>query len=160
MEYMYKIFYKKPHFFEEEYNKRLTAPNAELINLTIKPYKTKDKYQLYYIPTSKILNLVIDIEKNNSKLLEYTSNLPEVATDSLHKDMIVNELFSTNQIEGVKSSKQEIVNSMKEIMESGLSNINRRMVIFKEKTCTLILRTGLYCINSLIMINIMTAVSY
>ncbi|MCE3400187.1 Fic family protein, partial [Staphylococcus aureus] len=32
----------------------------------------------------------------------------------LHQDIIVNELYSTNQIEGIKSNKQEIVRSMRE----------------------------------------------
>lgn len=118
MEYMYKCFYKYPQKYKNEYDKRINAPNVELLDFTIKPYNTTEKFNLYYIPTSKILNLVNDIEKNNSKLIEHTINLPEAATESLHKDIIVNELFSTNQIEGVKSSKQEIVNSMKEIKEN------------------------------------------
>ncbi|MDQ7156734.1 Fic family protein, partial [Staphylococcus warneri] len=118
MEYMYKYFYKYPQKYKNEYDKRINAPNVELLDFTIKPYNTTEKFNLYYIPTSKILNLVNDIEKNNSKLIEHTINLPEAATESLHKDIIVNELFSTNQIEGVKSSKQEIVNSMKEIKEN------------------------------------------
>ncbi|NWK84250.1 Fic family protein [Staphylococcus sp. GSSP0090] len=118
MDYMYKIFYKNPHGYEKEYKKRINAPNVELLDLTIKPYRTNAEFVLYYIPTSKMLNLVQEIEKNNSKLIEYTMNLPEAATESLHKDIIVNELFSTNQIEGVKSSKQEIVHSMKEIKEN------------------------------------------
>ncbi|PTH32395.1 Fic family protein [Staphylococcus arlettae] len=118
MDFMYKFFYKNPQEYEKEYEKRMNAPNVELLELKIRPYKSNAEFELYYIPTSKILNLVNDIEKNNSKLIEHTINLPEAATESLHKDIIVNELFSTNQIEGVKSSKQEIVHSMKEIKEN------------------------------------------
>ncbi|PTH63209.1 Fic family protein, partial [Staphylococcus arlettae] len=102
MDFMYKFFYKNPQEYEKEYEKRMNAPNVELLELKIRPYKSNAEFELYYIPTSKILNLVNDIEKNNSKLIEHTINLPEAATESLHKDIIVNELFSTNQIEGVK----------------------------------------------------------
>lgn len=50
--------------------------------------------------------------------MKLTSNLPDVATKSLHQDIIVNELYYTNQIEGINSNKQEIVQSMKELKEN------------------------------------------
>lgn len=116
MDYMYKLFYKMNNKErQEEYSKRINSPNVEIINFIIKPYKSSEKYNLYYIPTSQILNLVKEIEKNNAKLILHIINLPNVATKSLHQDIIVNELMSTNQIEGVKSSKEEFVQSMKEI---------------------------------------------
>ena len=111
---MYKYFYKFPKDHENEYQKRLESPNLEVLDLKIKPYKHNEYFNLYYVPTSEIINLVSSIEKNNSNLMKLTNNLPNVATESLHQDIIVNELYSTNQIEGIKSNKQEIVRSMRE----------------------------------------------
>ena len=50
--------------------------------------------------------------------MKLTSNLPDVLAKSLHQDIIVNELYYTNQIEGINSNKQEIVQSMKELKEN------------------------------------------
>ena len=109
MEYMYKYFYKYPQKYKNEYDKRINAPNVELLDFTIKPYNTTEKFNLYYIPTSKILNLVNDIEKNNSKLIEHTINLPEAATESLHKDIIVNELFRLTKLKGSKVVNKKLL---------------------------------------------------
>ena len=86
----------------------------EVLDLKIKPYKHNEYFNLYYVPTSEIINLVSSIEKNNSNFTNLLNTLPNVATESLHRDIIVNELYSTNQIEGIKSNKQEIVRSSRE----------------------------------------------
>ena len=64
------------------------------------------------------MKLVNKIEKYSSLLRELSILLPEGAKESLYDDIIANELFSTNQIEGIKSSKMEIVQSMKSIREN------------------------------------------
>ena len=122
MEFMYKYFYKYPKEFEKELNIRLNDPNVEILDLKIKPFKSSDSFNLYYILTSKIKNLIDDIDKNNSTIAKLITNLPEIATQSLHQELIVNELFSTNQIEGIKCSKQEILNSIKNIKENPKMN--------------------------------------
>ncbi|PNY88469.1 Fic family protein, partial [Staphylococcus capitis subsp. urealyticus] len=65
MELMYKYFYKFPKDHENEYQKRLESPNLEVLDLKIKPYKHNKYFNLYYVPTSEIINLVSSIEKNN-----------------------------------------------------------------------------------------------
>ena len=63
MEFMYKYFYKFPKEHENEYKKRFESPSAEILELKIRPYRHNELYNLYYIPTSEILNLVYTIEK-------------------------------------------------------------------------------------------------
>ncbi|MGX0704858.1 Fic family protein [Staphylococcus capitis] len=129
MELMYKYFYKFPKDYENEYQKRLESPTAEVLDFKIKPYKHNEYFNLYYVPTSEILNLVYSIEKNNSNLMKLTNNLPNVATESLHQDIIVNELYSTNQIEGIKSNKQEIVRSVRELKENPKKDIRFKSML-------------------------------
>lgn len=129
MEFMYKYFYKYPKEFEKELNVRLNNPNVEILDLKIKPFKSSDSFNLYYILTSKIKNLIDDIDKNNSTIAKLITNLPEIATQSLHQELIVNELFSTNQIEGIKCSKQEILNSIKHIKENPKMNTDLKSML-------------------------------
>lgn len=118
MEYMHKYHYKYSKNVENEYIKRIEAPNVQKINLTIKPYKSGENLTLYFLPTLYTMKLVNKIEKYSSLLRELSILLPEGAKESLYDDIIANELFSTNQIEGIKSSKMEIVQSMKSIREN------------------------------------------
>jgi Fic family protein len=117
MEYMHKYHYKYSNDAENEYKKRIESPNVQKLDLTIKPYKSSKILNLYFLPTLNTMTLVNKIEKNNSLLRELSLLLPNGAKESLHDDIIANELFSTNQIEGVKSSKKEIIQSMKSIKE-------------------------------------------
>ena len=55
------INFLKEH--ENEYKKRFESPSAEILELKIRPYRHNELYNLYYIPTSEILNLVYTIEK-------------------------------------------------------------------------------------------------
>ncbi|MEB6277476.1 Fic family protein [Staphylococcus gallinarum] len=118
MEYMHKYHYKYSKNVENEYIKRIEAPNVQKINLTIKPYKSGENLTLYFLPTLYTMKLVNKIEKYSSLLRELSILLPEGAKESLYDDIIANELLSTNQIEGIKSSKMEIVQSMKSIREN------------------------------------------
>lgn len=117
MEYMHKYHYKEPKTVEKEYQRRIASVNTQLLDLTIKPHKSSKQFNLYFVPTLTILSLVSKIERYNSLLKELSFPLPDGAKESLHDDIIANELFSTNQIEGVKSTKKEIVQSMREIKE-------------------------------------------
>lgn len=118
MDYMHKYHYKYSKNVENEYIKRIEAPDVQKINLTIKPYKSGKNLTLYFLPTLYTMKLVNKIEKYSSLLRELSILLPEGAKESLYDDIIANELFSTNQIEGIKSSKMEIVQSMKSIREN------------------------------------------
>lgn len=117
MEYMHKFHYKHSNDVEKEFKKRMESTNIEKLDLTICPFRSNKNLNLYFIPTLYTMNLVNNIEKNNSLLRELSLLLPDGAKESLHDDIIANELFSTNQIEGIKSSKKEIVQSMREIKE-------------------------------------------
>ncbi|WP_259339711.1 Fic family protein, partial [Staphylococcus succinus] len=114
---MHKYHYKEPKKVETEYQRRISSVNTQILDLTIKPHKSSKQFNLYFVPTLTILSLVSKIERYNSLLKELSFPLPDGAKESLHDDIIVNELFSTNQIEGVKSTKKEIVQSMREIKE-------------------------------------------
>lgn len=118
MEFMYKFFYKFPESWEREYKKRVHSPNAKVLDLSIKPKKSNENYKLYFIPTLSIMSLVVQIEKCNALLRELSFPLPIGAKESLQDEMVVNELYFSNQIENVKSTKKEIAKSMKVMKEN------------------------------------------
>jgi len=88
-----KIYYKNPTAYETEYHRRFN----DGIKL---PFETRAG-QLFYLPPHKLLQ---DIQKNNATIQKLKAILPtEYATERL-----IDEMISTNQIEGIHSTRKDI----------------------------------------------------
>ncbi|KAA1039476.1 Fic family protein [Macrococcus equipercicus] len=114
MEYLYKYYYNNEQKdYKEEVKKRLSAPSRIEFNFKVKQYKREDKHRLYFIPTLKMIKMVEAIAKRDRLLDKYFDALPDSAREAFEREVITNELFSTNDLEGVKSTKREIAESVK-----------------------------------------------
>ncbi|MDQ8759009.1 Fic family protein [Streptococcus ruminantium] len=98
--------------YEIEYQKRFEGLATIKTGLTIRPFSKKeqrrlaDTYQLFYV---LLPNHVIDIEKiyKNSQTLS-NFDLSSVQMQKLFYLQIIDEIQSTNDMEGVKSTRKEI----------------------------------------------------
>lgn len=119
MQYMNKVFYNLRG--NEERNKklseRLNYDSIILPNLQIKPINQPKTYDLYYIPTMKTIDLINSISKDDIILMDLYKELPDVAKRTFLIDIVSSELQSTNEIEGVSSSKEELVSTTKEVLK-------------------------------------------
>lgn len=116
MEPLYKIFNKSSSAdFEREYHLRMNFPTTVKINLLIKPMNNPKQFDLYYLPTEKIINLVSTIHVNDTLISKYISELPTIAQHKFLLENIADELQNTNEIEGVRSTREEIVRSVKNL---------------------------------------------
>src|SRR5699024_8339810 len=116
MEYLYKLFHQYDAIkFNEMYANRVSADSIVRIDLSIKPIDQSNVFELFYLPTNKIIDLVANIYSLSSDLNFIFNQLPPVAKDQFILECLVEELFNTNELEGVKSSKAEIVDSVKNV---------------------------------------------
>lgn len=116
MKYLYKVFYENDHTqFIDQYNKRVSFDSAKHFNLEIKPIDQPNVFGLYYIPTNDMLNKISQIHRVSSNLNNIYKALPPVAKEQFIYELLVEELYHTNELEGVKSTKKEIANSVKEV---------------------------------------------
>ncbi len=82
------------------------------LQFTIKPIDQPKTFPLYYIPTNKLIKLINNIYKQDSLLNELLNNdLPPIARENFMFDCLIEELYHTNDLEGVKSSREEIIRS-------------------------------------------------
>ncbi|MDQ8821314.1 hypothetical protein RFF58_09940 [Streptococcus ruminantium] len=114
--FMYKrleiVSYSDFDNYEIEYQKRFEGLATIKTGLTIRPFSKKeqrrlaDTYQLFYV---LLPNHVIDIEKiyKNSQTLS-NFDLSSVQMQKLFYLQIIDEIQSTNDMEGVKSTRKEI----------------------------------------------------
>lgn len=114
MEHLYKVFRKVDiSNYEKEYINRFHFPTTVNINLKIKPMHNTNQYELYYLPNQKISWLISTIYQNDQTIITLIGHLPTVAKQRFILETIADELQNTNEIEGVRSTREEIVRSVK-----------------------------------------------
>ena len=113
---LYKIFHESdPTEFNDIYLKRVSFDSTVRINLTIKPIDQPNVFNLYYIPTNEMINKVSKIYRISNELNEVSESLPAIAKDQFIFERLVEELYNTNELEGVRSTRDEIARSVREV---------------------------------------------
>lgn len=117
------IFYQHPDEFNKYYQKRFNNPLAVKTGLYIFPYGKKRQrrinqdYEMFYLPNSELAILIENVFQNTQKVEEIRLKLPRIAEEQLFATNLVNELQSTNEIEGVKSTRKELNEVMKRVIK-------------------------------------------
>lgn len=116
MQYLYKIFHQYDHFkFKELYEKRLSTDTLTKFDLKIKPMNQPEIYELFYIPTNEMINKVAEIYRISGELNSIFNDLPTLAKDQFIMECLIEELYNTNELEGVQSTKKEIAKSVRNV---------------------------------------------
>ena len=124
-ENLIKLYYKKQNI-EDEYIKRIENPATFITDLKINPIKRGNKifekeYNLFYVNLLEHTLLQEKIMENSKKInsLSNPNEFPPIAIKEIVNKILSNELYKTNKIEGIESSKSQIYSSLK---ENGKSN--------------------------------------
>ena len=124
-ENLIKLYYKKQNI-EDEYIKRIENPSTFITDLKINPIKRGNKifekeYNLFYVNLMEHTLLQQEIFENSNKILSLSdpNEFPLIAIKEIVNKILSNELYKTNKIEGIESSKSQIYSSLK---ENGKSN--------------------------------------
>lgn len=143
MQYMNKIFYnlKTSSNREDKLKERLNYDSIILPGLDIKPLEQNKTYSLFYIPTMKTIDLISKISKDDVFLMQLYDSLPKLAQDKFLIDILSSELHSTNLLEGVRSSKEELVFTAKELLEKK-SNTQKDLRLFNVINSYIQLQSG------------------
>ena len=124
-ENLIKLYYKKKNI-KDEYIKRIENPSTFITDLKINPIKRGNKildkeYNLFYVNLLEHTLLQQEIFENSNKILSLSdpNEFPLIAIKEIVNKILSNELYKTNKIEGIESSKSQIYSSLK---ENGKSN--------------------------------------
>ena len=124
-ENLIKLYYKKKNI-EDEYIKRIENPSTFITDLKINPIKRGNKildkeYNLFYVNLMEHTLLQQEIFENSKKIISLLNpnEFPKIAITEIINKILSNELYKTNKIEGIESSKSQIYSSLK---ENGKSN--------------------------------------
>ncbi|MBO1209140.1 Fic family protein [Mammaliicoccus sciuri] len=102
---------------ETEYEMRKNSFSSYLININIHPIqneeqKTEISYPLFFVLTKELVSNLEKVLTNSEKIKQLSSKLPGVANDSYINHLLINELQSTNETENIRSTKEEIAESI------------------------------------------------
>lgn len=126
-EELLKLYYKKQNI-TEELEKRLANPCAYKTELEIFPISKEkrvmdQKFNLFYLPIGDILLLEEKIYRQSAEIQRLSINLPMIARVSCIREIMVNEIIKTNGIEGVRTTKKDVYESMDSKKKTRLSGI-------------------------------------
>lgn len=106
-------YYSDRNSFHAEYSNRFNSYSTLKTGLSIHPfdkgYRINVEYnELFYIPLMKHEMLKETIDKNSRTIKGHMRKLPRLVNDKLILSQIIEEIQSTNDIEGVESTRHEI----------------------------------------------------
>ena len=109
----------------DEYNKRIKNPATLITNLFINPIKKENKvtdkeYNLFYFNLLEHSILQEQILLNSSKISFLLKDLSKRSFKELALQILSNEIFATNFIEGVKTFKERVYVSLKQNKTTGI----------------------------------------
>lgn len=103
-----KIYYKNADVHDTEYQKLYNAPFTQHLNILIKQYNHNNAYPAFFNYTDDIALLTEKIYKAYENFLYVIHSVPPVVLHQFSLLSILDEVKSTNDIEGVHSTKKEI----------------------------------------------------
>ncbi|MGG0823535.1 Fic family protein [Paenibacillus turicensis] len=132
MEYqkLSKLYYKLDYdAYLNEIDKRKHGYSSYLTSLKIRGFKkgqlTKDYFELFYVNIFELTNVSNEVLINSSKISLLISKLPQFAVQYYFNKLIINEAQSTNEIEGIRSTKKELQEALMDVSNPQSKNNKR-----------------------------------
>lgn len=110
-----KLFYKNKDLYNEVLNQRLSSHDTYFFPIKIKAYRSKKEYPAFLVPTWEMSRMIEDIGKSLFRANCNFTRLPGVAQRYYIVKCLINEIQTTNDIEGVYSTKHEIRDTLASI---------------------------------------------
>lgn len=112
------LYYKNPDIYEAEYTSRFSSSSSRHIPMDIKQHMRKKAYPAFFCYTEETARLIEQIYVENQQIALLLTKIPNVILQQFYRLCIVDEVKASNDIEGVRSTRQELQEAM-EILEAG-----------------------------------------
>lgn len=108
-ESLYKLYYKDTVAWEKIYQERFSSPAACLLPFSLVQYNHKHSWLAFFCYDGELALLQEKILFDAGKCIETIQQVPEAAVSQFLHTCLVDEIKSTNDIEGVRSTRKEII---------------------------------------------------
>lgn len=103
-----KLYYTNTNDHEAEYLRRYNAPFTQHFDISIKEYNRRNSYPAFLVYTQEIALLIEQIYKSYETLLYVIHSVPGLVLNQFTLLSILEEVKSTNEIEGIHSTRKEL----------------------------------------------------
>ena len=103
-EFLNKLYYKDNKLFEKEYEYRKNSPYSISLGLEI------NGGEAFYVNLPEFIIQLPKLYKKYAELSKLCAELPRVAFESYQRKCLIDEIILTNDIEGIRSTRKEIIN--------------------------------------------------
>lgn len=105
---LYELYYKNKDIYNKEYEDRFTVSITKHIPITIQQYNYRHSYEAFYYYTEEIVLLQEKIMSKLSALTALLEKIPRIGINQFLHACLIEEIKSSNDIEGVHSTRKEI----------------------------------------------------
>lgn len=102
MDNMFKLYFKNKNEYNNIYENRYNSENTIHFH-----FKIENDYAFFYYH-NEIMNIIYNINTLDKEVTNILNMLPGIARDEYKKRSLIDEIFFTNEIEGVVSTRKEI----------------------------------------------------
>lgn len=124
---LHKLYYQDPDQYEAIYQQRYTSPFTRHFPFPIRAYHRPRAYEAFLCYPEELLQLTDRIASLHAELLQLLPSIPQPARQQFQYSCIVEEVQSTNEIEGVYSTRKEI----RDIL-SGKNRVSRQRSLVQQ----------------------------
>ena len=108
-ESLYSLYYKDSQIWEKVYQERFHNPFSRHLPLAIKQYHRRQSHPAFFCYTEEIALSLEKIASEVMDCLDIIHQVPPAAISQFLHMSLVDEIKSTNDIEGVRSTRKEIL---------------------------------------------------
>ena len=108
-ESLYSLYYKDSQIWEKVYQERFHSPFSRHLPLAIKQYHRRQSHPAFFCYSEEIALSLEKIASEVMDCLDIIHQVPPAAISQFLHMSLVDEIKSTNDIEGVRSTRKEIL---------------------------------------------------
>ncbi|GAB2026140.1 Fic family protein [Lactovum odontotermitis] len=113
--------------YEAEYKRRIDGigtAKTELHPYVLEHRETvKSKYPLFSVPLPEIQLLSENITENSRQITGLAQSLPKVAHNQFYQEQLAKAIISTNEIEGVHTTRKEVHDAFESLVKPGKKKV-------------------------------------
>lgn len=119
------VYYKNPAAYETEYTRRFDSPSAVHMLINIRQAHRKEAYPAFFLYHNDLALMMEQFYKSYEQFLKMINSSAPVVIHQFKLLSILDEVKSTNEIEGVHSTRKEI----RDIIDGKVSHTTRQVSI-------------------------------
>ena len=108
------LFHQDEQKCDELYNSLYSSPLSHHLNIPIRQLNSQREFPAFFYYTEELTQNIFTIMKDSMSLSLLAAKLPGIAIRSFQRSCLIEEIQSSNDIEGVRSTRKEISAALEE----------------------------------------------